>query len=302
MKKPLIVYHKNCDDGFGAAYAAWKKLGDTAEYLPLDFNDDLARADFAGRDVTALDFAFNPEDAQKYLLPVVKSLTVVDHHLSAMDSWCKHLGVAAENGQLRHRNGKLDLFFDLDKSGAYLAWEHFHAGEKLPRMLAHISDIDLWRFELDGTRDFSTYLRAQPRDFAVWDKICRQMESESADGLLATGQAINGFYNRQLEGIVGAGRESVIELEDGNGMRAKGIAINASKLFASDLGNILAVKSGSFAVIWETDGRTAYCSMRSVPAFDSIPFARAEGGGGHPQACGFTMPLDRFLPKLGGKV
>lgn len=29
--KPLVVYHANCADGFGAAFAAWLKLGDEVE-------------------------------------------------------------------------------------------------------------------------------------------------------------------------------------------------------------------------------------------------------------------------------
>ena len=28
----LLIYHKDCTDGFGAAYAAWKLLGNRAEY------------------------------------------------------------------------------------------------------------------------------------------------------------------------------------------------------------------------------------------------------------------------------
>ena len=27
--KPLVVYHANCADGFGAAFAAWLKLGES---------------------------------------------------------------------------------------------------------------------------------------------------------------------------------------------------------------------------------------------------------------------------------
>ena len=37
---PLIIYHDNCADGFGAAWAAYKKFGaDGAEYLPMNYND-----------------------------------------------------------------------------------------------------------------------------------------------------------------------------------------------------------------------------------------------------------------------
>ena len=36
--KPLVIYHGGgCTDGFGAAFAAWLKLGDEAEYLPMEY-------------------------------------------------------------------------------------------------------------------------------------------------------------------------------------------------------------------------------------------------------------------------
>ena len=37
MERTIVAYHGNCPDGFGGAYAAWKKFGDTAEYLPLSY-------------------------------------------------------------------------------------------------------------------------------------------------------------------------------------------------------------------------------------------------------------------------
>jgi hypothetical protein len=33
-----VLYHSNCYDGFGAAYAAWKKFGDEGtKYLPVSY-------------------------------------------------------------------------------------------------------------------------------------------------------------------------------------------------------------------------------------------------------------------------
>lgn len=32
--KPLVIYHANCADGFGAAFAAWLKLGDGIDLCP----------------------------------------------------------------------------------------------------------------------------------------------------------------------------------------------------------------------------------------------------------------------------
>ena len=29
----MVIYHANCNDGFGAAFSAWKLLGNRAEYI-----------------------------------------------------------------------------------------------------------------------------------------------------------------------------------------------------------------------------------------------------------------------------
>ena len=34
-KENIIIYHSDCYDGFSAAWAAWKKFGSKAEYLPV---------------------------------------------------------------------------------------------------------------------------------------------------------------------------------------------------------------------------------------------------------------------------
>lgn len=42
--KPLVCFHADCTDGFGAAFAAWLKLGDDAEYLPMAYNAEVTGA------------------------------------------------------------------------------------------------------------------------------------------------------------------------------------------------------------------------------------------------------------------
>lgn len=37
--KPLVIHHASCADGFGAAFAVWLKLGDEAEYLPMQYSN-----------------------------------------------------------------------------------------------------------------------------------------------------------------------------------------------------------------------------------------------------------------------
>ena len=35
----LVIYHKDCTDGFGAAYSAWKLLGSKAQYHAAKHGD-----------------------------------------------------------------------------------------------------------------------------------------------------------------------------------------------------------------------------------------------------------------------
>ena len=74
-----------------------------------------------------------------------------------------------------------------------------------------------------------------------------------------------------------------------------GLAINASALFASELANRLAEQSGSFGLIWQlgADGE-AKVSLRAAGKVDVAEIATRYGGGGHPNAAGFRMPLSRF--------
>jgi len=37
-KNIAVLYHGGCPDGFGGAYAAWKKFGDDADYIPMKYN------------------------------------------------------------------------------------------------------------------------------------------------------------------------------------------------------------------------------------------------------------------------
>ena len=49
MTDSLILYHADCDDGFGAAYAAWLSLGDSAEYQPVYYGDQIVTERLTGR-------------------------------------------------------------------------------------------------------------------------------------------------------------------------------------------------------------------------------------------------------------
>ena len=129
-KKIAVLYHKGCTDGFGAAWAAWKKFGARAEYLGVERGQPSPKR-LKGKDVYMLDFTY-PLDITKKLLGVVKSLTIIDHHISVEKST-----------KLAHK-----YVYNLNHSGAGLAWNYFHPGKKVPLLLRYVEDVDIWRLKL----------------------------------------------------------------------------------------------------------------------------------------------------------
>ena len=76
-----VIYHADCTDGFGAAYSAWKLLGNRAEYHACKHGTP--PPDVKGKNVVILDFSFG-NATTKQMIEESNSLLVIDHHKSAM--------------------------------------------------------------------------------------------------------------------------------------------------------------------------------------------------------------------------
>ena len=104
-----VIYHDDCTDGFGAAYAAWKQLGNRAEYHACKHG--CTPPNVKGKTVAILDFSFDNETTKK-MIGESDDLIVIDHHKSAM----------VELHDITNTH------FDMSKSGAMLSWDFFHPG------------------------------------------------------------------------------------------------------------------------------------------------------------------------------
>ena len=335
MPAVSIFYHADCLDGFGAAYAAWRRFGDAARYRALHHGESVQPEDVRGRQVYILDFSFTP-DVLADMAAQAASVLQLDHHATARDMWAAELAAAprlAPTGLERHRHARLPLevAFDLDKSGARLAWEHFHPHVPVPLPIRHIEDQDLWRFALPRTRAFCRALRLLPFDFSAWDALLRDVAAgEAAERyreLCAQGEAIDRFLGLEVERLAKSSQvmpavlagEAIDPLTarrhglalrhapDGTPCRAVfGLAINANMLFASELGHHLARQSGTFGLIWQMDGRGAdgrariKASLRADGAVNVAHLAERLGGGGHPNAAGFRLDLEGFAADVLG--
>ena len=60
-----IIYHADCTDGFGAAYSAWKCLGNRAEYHACKHGT--TPPDVKGKVVAILDFSYDNATTKKMI-------------------------------------------------------------------------------------------------------------------------------------------------------------------------------------------------------------------------------------------
>ena len=277
---PLVIYHASCADGFGAAYAAWTVLGDTAEYQPAAYNQPVDPNTWVDRDVFVLDFSFAPS-YMAALFEVASNVTWLDHHASSKP--------IADAYQGPHK-----VVHDNAKSGARLAWEHFHHNAKVPELLLHVEDRDLWKFKLFGTREVvAGVFSHQPWSFPQWHTWVTS--SHLMSSLAAEGEALLRDHDQRVGQAISAGALRCT-LPQGQ----TGLAVNCAPDLASDVGNKLAAQSATFGLCWVLSSSGAVnCSLRSIGDYDVSTIAQAHGGGGHRNAAGFKATLHDMQQWLG---
>jgi oligoribonuclease NrnB/cAMP/cGMP phosphodiesterase (DHH superfamily) len=258
-----VLYHGGgCPDGFGAAFAAWKKLGDSAQYIGLHPSDPAPELP-ADAEVVMLDMSF-PRERFLAFRQTVKSVKVLDHHVTGRD------GI----GDLP------DTHFDMDHSGAYLSWVHFH-GEPVPDFIRHIEDRDLWRFKMPYTREIGAALTSYPQRFDLWE----QLMTMGMEKLALDGGVILRFQSQLVDRIC-----SNAEVKEFQGHKVP--VVNTCSM-SSEVGDRLCQlhPTAPFAVTWFAKPGMLCYGLRSPGRFNVAELAKKNGGGGHANAAGF---IERF--------
>lgn len=272
---PLVIYHSPCTDGFTAAWACRKAHPDW-EFRAQSHGGPFTIMDAVDRDLYLLDFCF-PRPDMVSLACVAASITVLDHHKSAMEQM---EGFADVLHDLRVPI-TTNIQFDMNRSGAMMSWDHFHPGKEAPQLIKHVQDRDLWKFEIEGTKQVHATLSSYPHTFEHWDML----ERMHASVLVADGEAI--LRKHQLDVHELAPRARKINIR-GHVVPA----INAPHQFASDLGHVLA-EEAPFAAVYSDDRNKRIWSLRSREGgIDVSAIAKSfPGGGGHEHAAGFQTDL-----------
>jgi oligoribonuclease NrnB/cAMP/cGMP phosphodiesterase (DHH superfamily) len=265
----LVIYHKHCNDGFGAAFAAWLALGDRAEYFPAKYGD--APPDVSGRNVLIVDFSYR-RDTLLEMAEKARSILVLDHHKSAMEDL----------------QGLHFAKFDTACSGAMLAWSFFHPDEHPPMLIKYIQDRDLWQWRLPDSREFSAALMSVPHTFESYKGCLRDSAVRS---LINEGAVIVGYIDREVASICKNAASRRLRVAP----HLTCSVVNSSH-HMSEVGDRLC-KDADVGVIWYMDHRsqTWRVSMRSREGIDVTEIARFYKGGGHARAAGFSLGRDEHI-------
>jgi oligoribonuclease NrnB/cAMP/cGMP phosphodiesterase (DHH superfamily) len=272
-KNIFILYHYPCSDGFGGRYAAWKKFGNSANYIGVQYGKPIPYIPDHS-ELYIIDFSY-PKDILRDLNNRMKKLVVLDHHKTAEED-------------LR---GEPYAIFDMNRSGAVMAWEYFHPSIPVPTLLQMIQDRDLWTWKLPSTKPVLEALRVYgdgytSEDPSVWDKYL-----EPDDEMIDFGNKLLSYQDSMIESAVNKEKLKLV-IVNGN-LRTY---ITNTTVFVSEIGN--KIYDGTYC-----DFSTSYfidvngivnLSFRSKKdcGFDVGNLARKLGGGGHQSSSGAKISLN----------
>ncbi|XP_074586108.1 uncharacterized protein LOC141841809 [Curcuma longa] len=328
LRKSAVLYHYPCPDGAFAALAA--HLYFSAASLPVLFFpntvynpirvDDLPLGEI--NEVYLLDF-IGPSGFIAELYPKVESVTILDHHKTAVEALCGNASFGKN----------VIKVIDMDKSGATIAFDFFkerlikrsdtlkglgvhnhqEAGQKflsgckferVQKLFEYIEDADIWRWKLPHSKAFSSGLKDMNIEYNVNvnSALFDQLLALDPEDIIAIGQKTLSHKQELIDQVL---QQSYI-IGIGEGLFGQCLAVNADSIsdLRSELGNQLAVKSrdtglrGIGAVVYKVpqldDDHSLKISLRSVDAEDTTPISKRYGGGGHQKASSFMLKCAEF--------
>jgi len=267
----LVIAHGNCPDGFGAAWSAWKMHKSNIEYY-FAIHGSKEMPNVEGKNVLMVDFAYNSFLVMNDLNRKANKMLLLDHHKSAKE----------------RLEGKIDCdyVFDMERSGARMAWDFFYPESTAPDLILHIEDRDLWKWELENSREFLASLNSYPQNFDTFDQVSNLSKKEIKD-FISEGRAIMRMQKIMINQAVKHAAFGQLIMPDGLFCNCM-ISNNSSRELISDIGHDLAINAG-VGLVWHYNHErdTNICSLRSDGTVDVSSIATKFGGGGHHNAAGF---------------
>lgn len=286
-----VLSHADSDGRF-ASYAAQLYLRNqvrisSVKFIEVQYNqpfpldiDSLTKNDH----VYILDFAYDRETMDAVYAKVGK-LQVLDHHETALEAL----------------QGAPYAKFDMSKSGALLAWEYFFPDAEVPLICLFVHDYDLheWKYT-NHTASFEAWLRYDKvgQDWEKWEKL--RTNKQYLDEALMKGSVVVDINESIIQSFVKTPNNIVFNsfFSDEACRKIKYALFNGMHHLRNEISTALYEANDIDMVIgWSVRTKEVIFSVRSPDAekFSAKKFAEVYGGGGHPKAGSFALPLDKGL-------
>lgn len=305
--KTYVLYHDNCPDGAGAAlaYATAKTLEEVnaTTFIPVNYGKPPPDIE-PGSEVYILDFSY-PRPVLEAIHAKCRKLLVLDHHATAKDAL----------------SGLPYCEFDMTRSGAVMAYQHFHPSEKVPEFFLYLQDRDLWQWKLEGSREVSAAVSSYGLDWRQWYE--QSIHLWTMDFLRTEGAACLRLKNQQVNAMARNQRRVRFDLAchpplltivedpiqavynqvskaypaDPDVLLAITCPVANATVFFSEVGERLLElnpETPCAAYYFDRGDGVRQWGLRSRPDFDCSVIAAAFGGGGHKQAAGFQLPTPPY--------
>ena len=270
MNNIICIYHGNCADGFGSAWVVREFYGhDGVDYHAGVYGE--CAPDCKGKHVIMVDFSYK-RDVLLAIAEEAESVLIIDHHKSAQ-------------AELVDLPDNVECHFDMEHSGVVLTWNYYFPSVPVPKLLSHIEDRDLWKFEIEGTKEIQAAVFSYPYEFHVWDEL---VYNTSLEDLYKEGKAIDRKHMKDInEFIKLASFRTTLAGYDVP-------ILNVPYFYGSEAGHIMG-KGEPFAVTYYDKDEVRVFGLRSDEGgVDVSKIAQKFGGGGHKHAAGFSVPFDKM--------
>lgn len=287
----LCLYHANCDDGFTAAWAIWQRWPE-CEFRSVQYGNTPPE-DVADKNVLIVDFSW-PAEQMELIAESAQTVLVLDHHKTAQNALSGLNQIVRPDYQNIMRcfarmsggpRSRILVEFDMERSGARMAWNFAFPGEQPHILINLVEDRDLWRFRFPQTKPVRMLLQSTPYDFSSWHLVA-SLIAVDLDAAVGIGSHIQRFYDARVEEMADSAIVQAFAGFDGVPVA------HVPYAFVSDVCHRLLAKhpSAPFAAACVVaHGGVTYSLRSSDEREDVSSIAKARGGGGHRNAAGFRL-------------
>ncbi|WP_146037264.1 hypothetical protein [Novosphingobium guangzhouense] len=296
----MVIYHDKCADGIVAAWACWKRWGEAPEYRAANYGYQPPE-DVAGKNILIVDFSYKADDLRAMVAAGAKSIVILDHHETAQaalepfsvfstkpERFSTRTAASMIEDLERGGYPAILALFDMDRSGARMAWDFAMQGVEPPELVLLAERYDLWRF-VPNTLDDAELLHLDIQSGPLTIERMESIHDELQDGErtpLNRGEVVEYWRQPLIREIAARAYLGTVGGVEGV------IMVECPYSLVSAVGHYLLAQhpAAPFAAMSVTGEKAVSWSLRSAYDRQSVSeVASRFGGGGHRNAAGFRV-------------